>query len=275
MKWLRQIDLFIRSLLQMMLYVGSTMIWAVVSLLSAPLPYRQRYWIITRWTHFNLWVVERLCRIRVEVQGLENIPASGGGIVMAKHQSAWETLALQRWFTPQTWVLKRELLWLPRRMRVDQPLWLPLFGWAISLLNPIAIDRGSAASALRQLCRQGAERLAEGRWVVVFPEGTRVPPGTRGQYQPGGAVLAERTGAVVVPVAHNAGRCWGRNSFIKRPGTIQVRIGPPIDPKGKRASEILRLVEEWIEAQMQEIDPPAAASAAQRTATSSSAGAGN
>ncbi len=263
MKWLRQIDLFIRSLLQMMLYVGSTMIWAVVSLLSAPLPYRQRYWIITRWTHFNLWVVERLCRIRVEVQGLENIPASGGGIVMAKHQSAWETLALQRWFTPQTWVLKRELLWLP------------LFGWAISLLNPIAIDRGSAASALRQLCRQGAERLAEGRWVVVFPEGTRVPPGTRGQYQPGGAVLAERTGAVVVPVAHNAGRCWGRNSFIKRPGTIQVRIGPPIDPKGKRASEILRLVEEWIEAQMQEIDPPAAASAAQRTATSSSAGAGN
>lgn len=243
MQW-QQIDLFVRSLLQMTIYVVSTVVWALVSMLAAPLPYRHRYWLITRWTHFNLWVLERLCRIRVEVQGLEHIPA-GGGVVMAKHQSAWETLALQRWFTPQTWVLKRELLRLP------------LFGWAIALLDPIAIDRGTAASALRQLSRQGAERLAEGRWVVVFPEGTRLPPGTRGQYHGGGAMLAERTGAVVVPVAHNAGHCWGRNSFLKHPGVIQVRIGPPIDPKGRRAGEIIRLVEEWIEAQMAEIDPPA------------------
>lgn len=242
--WWRQIDIFIRSLLQATIYIGSTVIWALVSMLSAPLPYRHRYWLITRWTHFNLWVLERLCRIRVEVQGLENIPP-GGGVVMAKHQSAWETLALQRWFVPQTWVLKRELLRLP------------LFGWSIALLDPIAIDRGSAASAIRQLSRQGAERLAEGRWVVVFPEGTRVPPGTRGHYQAGGAMLAERTQAVVVPVAHNAGHCWGRNSFLKHPGVIQVRIGPPIDSQGKRASEIIRLVEEWIEAQMLEIDPPA------------------
>lgn len=245
MLW-KQIDIIARSILQMIVYVGSTVVWASISLLAAPLPYPKRYWLITRWTHFNLWALERICRIRVEVQGVENIPPHSG-IVMAKHQSAWETLALQRWFNPQTWVLKRELLRLP------------LFGWAIALLDPVAIDRGSAASAIRQLNRQGAKRLADGRWVVIFPEGTRMPPGVRGQYHAGGAMLAERTGAVVVPVAHNAGHCWGRNSFIKRPGVIQVRIGPPIESTGRRANEIIRLVEDWIEAQMAEIDPPSSA----------------
>jgi 1-acyl-sn-glycerol-3-phosphate acyltransferase len=236
------VPLAIRSSLQAVVYVLSTVVWASLSMLAAPLPYRWRYWFVTRWTHFNLWALERICRIRVDVRGLEHIPAQGGGIVMAKHQSAWETLALQRWFSPQTWVLKRELLRLP------------LFGWALALLDPVAIDRGSGASAMRQLCRQGAERLAHGRWVVIFPEGTRVAPGQHGRYHIGGAMLAERTGAVVIPVAHNAGRHWGRNGFIKRPGVIKVRIGPPLPTDGKRAAEILRMVEDWIEGQMAEIE---------------------
>lgn len=239
---LKQLDIAARSAVQMVIYVLSTVVWASLSLPTVLLPYRWRYWFVTRWTHFNLWVFERVCRVRVEVRGLENIPAEGSGIVMAKHQSAWETLALQRWFSPQTWVLKRELLRLP------------LFGWSLAILEPVAIDRSSVASAIRQLCRQGAERLAKGRWIVIFPEGTRVAPGQRGRYQVGGAMLAERTGATVIPVAHNAGRFWGRNSFIKRPGTIQVRIGSPIPTAGKRAPEILKLVEDWIEAQMAEIE---------------------
>jgi 1-acyl-sn-glycerol-3-phosphate acyltransferase len=240
MQW-KRVGIVARSTLQMAVYVGSTIVWALLSMLAAPLPYRQRYWFITRWTHFNLWALERICRIQVEVQGVEHVP-KGGGIVMSKHQSTWETLALQRWFSPQTWVLKRELLRLP------------LFGWAISLLNPVAIDRGSAAKALRQLIQQGAERLSEERWVVIFPEGTRTQPGQPGRYHIGGALLAERTGATVVPVAHNAGRCWGRGRFIKQPGVIRVRIGPPIETKGRKAAEIMRLVEEWIEGQMAVID---------------------
>lgn len=240
--WWKRVGIAARSSLQMLVYVGSTIVWAIVSMLAAPLPYRQRYWVITRWTHFNLWAFERICRVRVDVQGVEHIPATGGGIVMSKHQSTWETLALQRWFSPQTWVLKRELLRLP------------LFGWAISLLNPVAIDRGSVAKALRQLVQQGTQRLNEGRWLVIFPEGTRTQPGQAGRYQIGGALLAERTGAVVIPVAHNAGRRWGRGRFIKLPGVIRVRIGPPIETEGRKAAEIMRQVEDWIESQMAIID---------------------
>lgn len=244
----KHLDVAIRSALQLIVFVFSTIIWAPLSLLLLPAPYRWRYWFVTRWTHFNLWALERICRIRVDVRGLEHIPAQGG-IVMAKHQSTWETMALQRWFSPQTWVLKRELLWIP------------FFGWALAILEPIAIDRGSIAAAIRQLCRQGAERLADGRWVVVFPEGTRVAPGERGRYHIGGAMLAERTQALVVPVAHDAGRCWRRRGFLKQPGTIRVRIGPPIDSRGKRATEIIALVEEWIESEMAEIDREASSSA--------------
>jgi 1-acyl-sn-glycerol-3-phosphate acyltransferase len=239
-----QVEIIIRSTLHVIVYVVSTAVWGILSLLTAPLSYRRRYWFVTRWTHFNLWAFERICGVRCDVQGTEHIPQGQGGIVMAKHQSAWETMALQRWFSPQTWVLKRELLRLP------------MFGWALALLEPIAIDRGGVTAAIRQLVRQGAERLADNRWVVIFPEGTRVAPGQKGRYHVGGAMLAERTGAIVIPVAHNAGRCWGRNSFLKRPGTISVRIGPPLPTQGKSAAEILRMVEEWIEARMAEIDPP-------------------
>jgi 1-acyl-sn-glycerol-3-phosphate acyltransferase len=239
------VGVVLRSTVHMIGYVLSTLVWGLLSLLVAPLPYMARYWFITRWTHFNLRWFELVCNVRCEVQGVENIPRDRAGVILAKHQSAWETMALQRWFPYQTWVLKRELIRLP------------VFGWAISLLKPIAIDRSAITKAMRALCEQGTERLKEGIWVVVFPEGTRVAPGERGRYQPGGALLAERAGVPVVPVAHNAGEVWGRNRFLKFPGTIQVRIGPVIETKGKTPTEITRLAEQWIEAQMAEITSPA------------------
>lgn len=236
----------VRSLIQNLIFVVSLLVWATLSQLTFPFSYRRRYWFITRWTHFNLWVLEVVCGIRCQVQGLENIPRHGAGIVMAKHQSTWETMALQRWFNPQTWVLKREL----KRM--------PVFGWAISLLEPVAIDRSARSESFRQMVEEGAKRLEDERWLVVFPEGTRMAPGERGRYRIGGGVLAAQTGAVVVPVAHNAGEFWGRNAFFKWPGVIQVRIGPAIDSRGKSPQEIMKAVENWIEGQMTEIEAIAA-----------------
>lgn len=149
-------------------------------------------------------------------------------------------------FRPQTWVMKRELLWIP------------IFGWGLALLEPIAIDRRAGRRAMDQVLAQGADRLARGVWVVVFPEGTRVPPGTRGRYHTGGALLAERTGRPVVPVAHNAGELWPRRSLRKYPGTVRVVIGPPIPSAGRRAADILADVENWIEGTMARIEGPRA-----------------
>ncbi len=217
--------------------VLSVLIWGTLSLFTVVLPYRARFWFVSRWCWWmGVWL-RVACKVTVEAQGAENIPA-GGGVIMAKHQSAWETFALVLWFYPQTWVLKRELLWLP------------LFGWALALLQPIAIDRGSGRKAFVQVLKQGRQRLADGRWVVVYPEGTRVPAGCRGDYRPGGAILASKTGATVVPVAHNAGELWPRGSFRIHPGTIRLRIGPPIAAAGKSPEALMRAVEGWIEGQM-------------------------
>ncbi len=166
----------------------------------------------------------------------------GAAMILAKHQSAWETIAFQQIFPPQTWVLKRELLWIP------------LFGWALALMRPIAIDRGAGRVAIEQVIEQGRERLQSGIWVVVFPEGTRVAPGTRKRYAMGGAILAAETGYPVVPVAHNAGSFWLRRGFLKKPGTVRVVIGPTIDPRGKKAEEIIKQTEEWIEGRMVELE---------------------
>jgi 1-acyl-sn-glycerol-3-phosphate acyltransferase len=218
----------------------STAVIAPLSLLTFPLPFVMRYRFIGLWTRFNLWWLERSCGLRYDVAGTENIPA-GNAIVMAKHQSAWETLALQRIFGPQVWVLKRELLWLP------------LFGWGLALLEPIAIDRKAGRKAVRQVVEQGTQRLRAGRWVVIFPEGTRVAPGERKRYGIGGALLAEQSGYPVVPVAHNAGEFWRRRSFIKYPGVIRVIIGAPIPAAGRPAAQIIADVETWIESTMQTI----------------------
>jgi 1-acyl-sn-glycerol-3-phosphate acyltransferase len=222
--------------------VVSTLVIGPLSLLTFPLPLRARFAFISQWARFNLWWLERTCGLRFEVEGREHIPAHPT-VVMCKHQSAWETLALQTLFRPQAWVLKRELLWIP------------LFGWGLALLRPIAIDRRAGRRAIEQVVRQGIERLQGGVWVVVFPEGTRVAPGTRGRYHIGGALLAERANAAVLPVAHNAGEFWPRRSFLKRPGTIRMVIGPPVPAAGRSAPAILQEVESWIEGTMARIGP--------------------
>lgn len=215
----------------------STVVVAPLSLLTFPLPFVMRYRCIGLWTHFNLWWLERCCGLHYQVEGTEHIPA-GNAIVMSKHQSAWETMALQRIFGPQVWVLKRELLWVP------------LFGWGLALLEPIAIDRKAGRKAVRQVVDQGIQRLRAGRWVVIFPEGTRVAPGERKRYGIGGALLAAQSGYPVVPVAHNAGEFWRRRSFIKYPGVIRVVIGAPIVSAGRSATDIIADVEDWIESTM-------------------------
>lgn len=219
----------------------SVLVYAPLTLLTFPFPFRARYRFISQWARFQLWMLRILCRLGHRVEGLENLPA-GPAIIMAKHQSSWETIALQHIFPPQTWVLKRELLWIP------------FFGWGLAMLKPIAIERGSGRKAMEQLVRQGRERMQEGIWVVIFPEGTRTAPGRRGRYKLGGAVLAAKTGYPVVPVAHNAGSFWPRRGFTKKPGTIRVAIGPAIATRGKSAEEILKRVEAWIEGKMPELE---------------------
>jgi 1-acyl-sn-glycerol-3-phosphate acyltransferase len=218
-------------------YVTSAVSAALVCtalLLAFPLPYRLRFRVGRLWTDLNLWMLRRVCGIDWIVRGREHIPA-GPAIIMCKHQSAWETMALQQIFPPQVWLLKRELLWIP------------LFGWGLYLMDSIAIDRKAGFRAMKALVRQGRQRLARGAWIVVFPEGTRVAPGERRRYLPGGGLLAIDTGAPVVPVAHNAGLYWPKNSFAKRPGTIELEIGPVIEPVGLSATEVTRRVEAWVE----------------------------
>ncbi len=217
--------------------VLSVVVWGTLSLATAPLPYRWRYWFVSRWCSWmELWL-RIAAGITHEIEGFEHVRGQPG-VVMAKHQSTWETVSLVRWFYPQTWVLKRELIWLP------------LFGWALGLLEPIAIDRRAGRDAVRQVVDQGCQRLAAGRWVVVFPEGTRVPAGQKGRYRMGGAVLACRAGVPVIPVAHNAGEHWPRDGIRIRPGHIRVQIGEPIDTQGKTPDEVSREVESWIEQRM-------------------------
>jgi 1-acyl-sn-glycerol-3-phosphate acyltransferase len=181
-----------------------------------------------------------ICGIEYRVLGAEHIPKKPS-IVLSKHQSAWETLAFQKIFPPQVWVLKKELLRIP------------FFGWGLAMTSPIAIDRSSGKAALEQVVEQGRDRLRQGFWVVIFPEGTRIAPGKKGKYRIGGAWLATHVNVPVVPVAHNAGEFWGRNSFIKRPGTITVSIGAPIDPTGMEPGDLNVLVEAWIEAEVKRI----------------------
>ena len=228
---------FIRSLVFFLLQLVVTPLYALIAILTFPFPPITRYRIISGWALIMLWLLRVLCGIRMEVRGAENIPKTPC-VVLCKHQSAWETIALQKVFPPQVWVLKRELLWLP------------FFGWGLAMTSPIAIKRSKGKEAIKQLLRQGKQRLEQGFCVVIFPEGTRIPYGQRGKYKIGGALLAASSGTPAVPVAHNAGRLWGRQSFLKYPGVISMSIGAPINPAGLKAEEINRLAEEWIEAEI-------------------------
>jgi 1-acyl-sn-glycerol-3-phosphate acyltransferase len=194
------------------------------------------------YTRVMLWWVEASCGIAYEVSGWENVPGSPA-IIMAKHQSAWETIFLESRFPDQCWIIKKELQWLP------------FVGWGLMAIRAIAIDRSSGQSAREQIVQQGVQRLKEGLWVTIFPEGTRVAPGKRGRYGIGGALLAARSGMPILPIAHNAGEYWPRYAFRKRAGTVRVVIGPLIATRGRDAISVNNEVESWIEGQMRLISP--------------------
>jgi 1-acyl-sn-glycerol-3-phosphate acyltransferase len=222
-----------------------TMFFGLVGILILPLPRPWRYFIITRWSVFTLFWLRVTCGLRWRVTGWEHVPSSPC-VILCKHQSAWETIALQLIFPRQSQVLKREILHLP------------FFGWGMASLNPIAIDRKAGAKALRHMLSEGKQRILDGWCVLIFPEGTRIPPGQQGRYSSGGAALAVQAGCPVVPVAHNAGVFWSRNSLRKEPGTIDVVVGPPIATTGRKAADINAEVERWIEARCAELPNHAA-----------------
>ncbi len=235
----------IRSVIFAVLQTALTIFFSLIAFLSFPFSAHARYRLITGYNHTVIWLARWVLGIRYVVEGREHLP-SRPSIILAKHQSAWETVAFLCLFPPVSPVIKQELLNVP------------FFGWAFRMLSPIAIDRGAGREALKQIVRQGRDKLAQGFWVLVFPEGTRVAPGEKGRYGIGGSWLAAESGAPIVPIAHNAGEVWPKNAFVKRPGTVTVRIGPVIDSTGRSAAELTRAVEAWIETEMARL-PPAAA----------------
>ena len=226
----------LRSLLFQLILIGSSLSYSLAILAFGSGDSGRRGPRLARsWARLNLTALKILCGLDYRVQGLEHLPTDNA-IVLCKHQSAWEILALRALLPPeQSWVLKQELI------RV------PIFGQALKRLSHIAIDRAAGRREITRLIREGSALLESGHWVVIFPEGTRVAPGTQGNYNIGGALLAERTGRPVVPIAHNAGVFWGRRSLVKRPGTIDLMIGPSIPTQGRKATEINAEVEHWIE----------------------------
>jgi 1-acyl-sn-glycerol-3-phosphate acyltransferase len=236
--------LFLRSLVFMLLMTLATLIWAPLCLLFAPLSYRHRYYLTTRWNVFVIWAAKTVCGIRYRIKGEENFP-NAPAIVLSKHQSAWETIFLC-FATPRplVFVFKKSLTYIP------------FFGWGIALLRMIPIDRSKTKDAFAQVVEQGKKRLANGQWIIMFPEGTRIPVGRTGKYKSGGTRLAVETDTLIVPIAVNAGECWPRNSFIKTPGLITVSVGKPISPRGLTSAQLIQEVENWIESEMRVISSP-------------------
>lgn len=212
----------------------SVPIYGTLVLLTAPFPRRVTYAASLVWVDSVLWLLRVLCRLDYTVEGREHLPERAS-VVLLKHSSAWETIAQLRIFPQQTWVLKRELMWVP------------VFGWVLALLKPIAIDRRGGGVAVQQVLEQGRARLAEGLWVMIFPEGTRMPVGQTRRYGMSGALLAAAEGLPVIPVAHNAGYFWPRRGWLKKPGTIRVVIGPPIETQGVEPRVVNERAQQWIE----------------------------
>ena len=232
--------LFLRSSLFFIGQLITAPVFTLIALLAWPVNPILRNQLISGWARSMIWWLRVTCNVRHEISGMENIPDTPC-IILAKHQSTWETFAFQAIFPTQVYVLKRELLWIP------------IFGWGLAMTSPIAINRASGREALKQLVSKGQARLAQGLWVVIFPEGTRMRPHQQGKYHIGGAWLACQTKTPVLPVAHNAGHCWPKG-FIKQAGVIKLHIGPAIATADLKADALNLKVEQWIEAQMQVIN---------------------
>ena len=237
---------FLRSLLYMVWLIVTVVPYAVmVVTLSVFIRGTPLYRFTMGWVRLAFWGARVICGIRSHVIGLENLP-DGPVVLVSKHQSAWETLALPLIMPrPLAYVFKRELLYVP------------FFGWALGRLDMLHIDRSKRTEAFGRVERQGGRILRQGNWIIMFPEGTRTGRGAQGVYKSGGARLAIATGAWVVPIAVTSGRCWPRQAFIKTPGVVDVSIGKPISPEGRQPVELMAEVEQWIEAEMRRLDPQA------------------
>ncbi len=220
-----------------------TMVFGLLSPLLLLLPNKMAFGILIYWTYINVWWLKVTCGVRYTVKNPENIDRSSAHIVLANHQSTWETMAIPTLIPRFAWVLKKELFKIP------------FFGWALKVVTPIAIDRSAGRSAVDQIKEIGQQRLDDGMWICMFPEGTRVMPGKKGRYKMGGAILASHTGYPVIPIAHNAGESWPRHSYIKKPGTITISVGPKILSEGRKAADIMKEVETWIEAEKKILPP--------------------
>jgi len=225
----------LRSILFTTSFFLSTTLYAVAVLaVGWAMPFNNRWWFARTWAALNMWLLKVLCGLDYVVEGRENLPP-GSHVAMWKHSSTWETIAQAAICPAQCWVLKHELLFIP------------VVGWALRLMQPIAIDRAAGSSAVRQVIAQGKARLASGRWIVIFPEGTRAAVGEVKKYGVSGAILAIEAGVSIVPVAHTAGYFWPRRGWMKKPGTIRVVIGKPIPTQGREPRELNAEVQAWIE----------------------------
>jgi 1-acyl-sn-glycerol-3-phosphate acyltransferase len=229
MQWLRSL------LFTIFLFIW-TGLYAIFFCLAASLvPYRKRFAIVKGWGVVLLAVLKYTCGLRYQVEGREQLPP-GNHVFLVKHSSSWETFAQVVLFPPQAWVLKRELTWIP------------FLGWGVRLLRGIAINRDAGHTAVKQVVEQARKRLAEGQCLVIFPEGTRMPPGQTRKYGISGALVAAEAGCMIIPVAHDAGYYWPRRGFNKRAGVIRVRIGPPIAAAGRDPRQVNVEAQAWIEA---------------------------
>lgn len=231
-----------RSLLYYLLIVAFSLPWTSLMILAFALPHAQRRAMAVPWVRVNNFLMRHVLGISFEVRGREHMPARAC-VILAKHQSSWETFALQDVFPNTVFVWKKELKYIP------------FFGWALATQPMIAVDRAAGASALRQLTKDGAARISQNYNVVIFPEGTRAAVGSKNDYKVGGALMAIKAKVPVLPVALNSGEVWRRDSFLQRPGHVIVSIGPAIPTAGLGAAEVTARAEQWIEAEMRRISP--------------------
>ena len=239
----------IRSILHMAWLLITVIPWGLtLVVISVWVRRTPLWWFAVNWFRLVIWGSRVILGIQVRVTGLEHLPqgATSPAILLSKHQSTLETLLLPTLMPhPLAFVFKRELLRIP------------FFGWSMARLDMIHIDRESRAAAMKHVIEQGKRMLAQGTWVIMFPEGTRIPRGEKGTYQTAGTRLAVEAGAPVIPIAVSSGKCWPRQGFTKYAGTVDVSIGPPIASVGREPKELMREVEAWIEAEMRRIDPEA------------------
>ena len=224
----------LRSLIYTVMLFLTTAFFAIVVIVFMWLPPARLYAVPRTWARLNLWLLKTLCGLDYRIEGAEHLP-DVPFISMWKHSSTWETIAQMLLVPRASWLLKREILWVP------------LLGWAIARFKPIAIDRKAGGTAVNQVVTQGRERLSEGLGVIIYPEGTRVAPGETRKFGMSGALLASQSGAPLVPIAHDSGYYWRRRGLLKRPGTIRVVIGPPLDPRGLEPREITERAKAWVD----------------------------